>query len=101
MNRKHPAKLLRRKVRSRTQNANGLMGLWAYKPISPLAYKLIGLSLCFAFLLCWATVSEAKIIERILVIVSDDIITQTEFAERLDKEKEILKMLYQFDEARL
>lgn len=86
-------------MRSRTQNTNGLMGL--YKPISPLAYKFIGLSLCLAFLLCWAMVSEAKIIESILVIVNDDIITQTEFAERLGKEKEILKMLYQFDEARL
>lgn len=88
-------------MRSRTQNTNRLMGLWAYKPISLLAYKLISLSLCLAFLLYWATLSEAKIIERILVIVNDDIVTQTEFVERLDKEKEILQMLYQFDEARL
>ncbi|MFC1714518.1 peptidylprolyl isomerase [Candidatus Poribacteria bacterium] len=88
---------------------NGPMGLWAnrlmsflaHKSISLPAYKLVSLSLCLALSLCWAIVSEAKIIERIVVIVNDDIVTQTELDERLKKEKEMRQVFYQYDEARL
>ena len=69
--------------------------------ISPLAHKLIGLFLCSVFFLCWIAVSEAKIIESILVIVNDDIITQTELDERVEKEKAMQQMFYPNDEAQL
>ncbi len=83
------------------------MSLWAYvpmkflahKPIRLSAYKFVSLSLCLAF--CWVAVTEAKIIERILVIVNDDIITQTELDERLTKEKGMRRMFYQYDKAQL
>jgi len=45
--------------------------------------------------------SEAKIIEKILVIVNDDIITKVEFDDRLAKTKEQLRMVYRYDEERL
>lgn len=64
-------------------------------------HRCASLFLCFAFCLYWIAVSEAKIIERILAIVNDDIITQTELDERLVKEKEMLKVFYQYDEERL
>ena len=57
--------------------------------------------LCLASFLCWITASEAKIVEKILVIVNDDIITGTELDERLFKNKELLRQLYQYDEERL
>jgi peptidyl-prolyl cis-trans isomerase SurA len=60
-----------------------------------------GLVLFLVFSLCWITASEAKIVEKILFIVNDDIITKTELDERLSKEKQVLKQLFQYDEARL
>jgi peptidyl-prolyl cis-trans isomerase SurA len=45
--------------------------------------------------------SEAKVVEKILVIVNDDIITQTELNEQLAKSKEMLRQMYQYDEAQL
>ena len=51
--------------------------------------------------LCWITASEAKIVENILVVVNDDVITKTELDERLSKNRDLLRQLYQYDEARL
>jgi peptidyl-prolyl cis-trans isomerase SurA len=42
-----------------------------------------------------------KIVERILVIVNDSIITETELDDRLSKEEQVLQRLFQYDEARL
>ena len=64
-------------------------------------HKLISLALCFLLFLCWIAALEAKIVEQILVIVNDDIITQTELDERVEKEKAMQRMFYQNDEAQL
>ena len=56
---------------------------------------------CLVSSLYWVAASEAKIIEEIIVVVNDDVITKTEFEERVNKEKEIRRMLYQYDEAQL
>jgi len=45
--------------------------------------------------------SNAKIVERIVAVVNDDIITKTELDERIDKNKEMFRRLYNYDEKRL
>jgi len=44
--------------------------------------------------------TPAKVVERIMVIVNDDIITKTEFDDRVEKTREQLKQLYKYDDAR-
>jgi len=51
--------------------------------------------------LFWAINSSGKIVEKILVIVNDDIITKTELDGRLAKSKEMMRELYNYDEERL
>ena len=68
---------------------------WAHGPMSLICV----LSLVFS--LCWITDSEAKTVEKVLVVVNDDIITKTELDGRLSKEKELRRQLYQYDEKRL
>jgi len=58
-------------------------------------------ALCLVSFLCWITASEAKIVEKILVVVNDDVITKTELDERLAKQKELLRQLNRYDEAQL
>ena len=65
------------------------------KPISLLTV------LCLVFSLFWAINSSGKIVEKILVIVNDDIITKTELDGRLAKSKEMMRELYNYDEERL
>lgn len=67
----------------------------SYKPISLLAI------LCLVFSLLWAINSSGKVVEKILVIVNDDIITKTELDDRLAKSKEMMRELYNYDEERL
>ena len=57
--------------------------------------------LCLVSYLCWIAPSEAKIVESIVVIVNDDIITKTELDDRLSKERQVLQRLFRYDEARL
>ncbi len=45
--------------------------------------------------------SSGKVVEKILVIVNDDIITKTELDDRLTKSKEMMRELYNYDEERL
>ncbi len=45
--------------------------------------------------------SSGKVVEKILVIVNDDIITKTELDDRLAKSKEMMRELYNYDEERL
>ena len=45
--------------------------------------------------------SSGKIVEKIIAIVNDDIITKSEFDERVDKTREQLKQLYKYTDARL
>jgi len=71
--------------------------------------SFIHYALCFiscilylVFSLHWVSVSEAKTVERIIVIVKDDIITKTELDEQISRSKEMLRQLYQYeDEAQL
>ena len=65
------------------------------KPISLLAI------LCLVFSLFWAINSSGKIVEKILVIVNNDIITKTELDDRLAKSKEMMRELYNYDEERV
>jgi peptidyl-prolyl cis-trans isomerase SurA len=65
------------------------------RPISLLAI------LCLMFSLLWAINSSGKVVEKILVIVNDDIITRTELDDRLAKSKEMMRELYNYDEERL
>jgi peptidyl-prolyl cis-trans isomerase SurA len=53
------------------------------------------------FSLLWAVNSSGKIVEKILVVVNDDIITKTELDDRLAKSKEMMRELYNYDEERL
>ena len=58
--------------------------------------------LCLAsFVLCFASSPEAKTVEKILVIVNDEIITQTELEEQVTRSEEMLRQLNQYDEAQL
>lgn len=57
--------------------------------------------LCLVFSLFWAVSSSGKIVEKILAIVNDDIITKTELDERLAKSKEMMREVYNYDEERL
>ncbi len=50
---------------------------------------------------CFAINTEAKIVEKILVIVNDEVITLTEFEERLDKTREMFKQVYKYSDAKL
>lgn len=45
--------------------------------------------------------SHSKIIEKILVVVNDDIITKIDFEERLAQTKEQMRQIYRYDEQRL
>lgn len=63
--------------------------------------KLLRFALCILSLLFFIGVSEAKIVERILVVVNDDLITKTELDDRLSRNRDMLRQLYQYDEARL
>lgn len=56
---------------------------------------IIGLSFYFVI------ISDAKIVERIIAIINEDIITKTELDERVAKNKEMIRRLYNYDEARL
>jgi peptidyl-prolyl cis-trans isomerase SurA len=67
----------------------------ACKPLSLLAI------LCLMLSLFWAVSSSGKVVEKILVIVNDDIITKTELDDRLAKSKETMRELYNYDEERL
>ena len=86
----------------RLKTQDGLIGSWAYGLVG-VAYKPISLLivLCLVSSLCWIAASEAKIVERFLVIVNDDIVTKTELEDRLSKEKELQRQLFQYDETRL
>jgi len=44
--------------------------------------------------------TPAKVVERIMVIVNDDVITKTEFDERVDKTKAQLQQLYKYNDVR-
>jgi peptidyl-prolyl cis-trans isomerase SurA len=86
--------------KSRFQWVHGFTCLSAYKSISSLCI------LSLVSLLLFITASEAKIVEKVLVIVNDDIVTKTELDERLLRSKEELRQLYQlqgirYDEAQL
>jgi len=49
----------------------------------------------------WISVSEAKIVERILAIVNDEVVTMTELNERLAKNKDMMRQIFRYDEKRL
>lgn len=46
-------------------------------------------------------ISHSKIIEKILVVVNDDVITKIDFEERLAQAKEQMRQIYRYDEAKL
>ncbi len=52
-----------------------------------------------ALLLITNSHSSGKIVERILVIVNDDVITQSEFDDRVAKTREQLRLLYKYNDA--
>jgi len=64
-------------------------------------FKLINLIIIAIIISLFITNTEAKIIERILVIVNDEIITQTEFDDRLDRTREMFKQVYKYTDAKL
>jgi peptidyl-prolyl cis-trans isomerase SurA len=56
-------------------------------------------ALCILLILPHLTI--AKVVEEIIVVVNDDVITKTELEERLSKSKELLKQMTQYDEEKL
>jgi peptidyl-prolyl cis-trans isomerase SurA len=63
--------------------------------------KFLKSALLITFTFCFVINSNAKVVEKILAIVNDDIITKTEFDERISKNIEIFRRLYNLDEKRL
>jgi peptidyl-prolyl cis-trans isomerase SurA len=55
----------------------------------------------FITMSCLILNTNAKTIEKILVIANDEIITQTEFEERLAKTREMFKQVYKYDDKKL
>ncbi|HGJ66206.1 TPA: hypothetical protein ENS27_12635 [bacterium] len=64
-------------------------------------FKLMNLIIIAIIISLFITNTEAKIIERILVIVNDEIITQTEFDDRLDRTREMFRQVYKYTDAKL
>lgn len=64
-------------------------------------FRLLLIAITFIIISCFIANSNAKVIERILVIINDEIITQTEFDERIDQTKEMLKQVYKYNDAKL
>lgn len=54
-----------------------------------------------ALLFTTISYSSGKIVERILVIINDDVITQSEFDDRVAKTREQLRLLYKYNDAML
>jgi parvulin-like peptidyl-prolyl isomerase len=64
--------------------------------------QLIVFTLCaFLTFTIFVPGSSGKVVEKILVIVNDDVITKTEFDDRIDKTKAQLQQLYKYDDTRV
>ncbi|HGE71207.1 TPA: hypothetical protein ENX78_10255 [Candidatus Poribacteria bacterium] len=63
-----------------------------FKFFLTLAFCIFTLSFVFI------THSSGKIVERILVIINDDVITQSEFDDRVAKTREQLRLLYKYND---
>lgn len=65
-------------------------------------FRSLMIILCIFFNLFFlVSDSHSKIIEKILVVINDDVITKIDFEERLAQTKEQMRQIYRYDEAKL